>query len=126
MSHKFPGTGVASRLIILALAIPLASCHQATENSGNPSAAKAFATPEEAGDAVLAAAKSGNQGDILAIFGPDSKDVLESGDAVQDKNAVQAFIAAYTVMHRWRKMSDGSQTLLIGSDNFPVAIPLKK
>ena len=29
-------------------------------------------------------------------------------------------------MHRWRKMKDGSQTLLIGSDNFPLAIPLKK
>ena len=29
-------------------------------------------------------------------------------------------------MHRWRTMKDGSQTLLIGSDNFPLAIPLKK
>jgi hypothetical protein len=29
-------------------------------------------------------------------------------------------------MHRWRKMKDGSEALFIGSDNFPMAIPLKK
>lgn len=122
MSCKFLRVDVASRLLILALAIPLASCHQKTET---PSA-KVFATPDQAGDALLAAAKSGNEDDLIAIFGPDSKELLHSGDAVQDKNTAQVFIAAYTVMHRWRKMKDGSQTLMIGSDNFPVAIPLKK
>jgi hypothetical protein len=29
-------------------------------------------------------------------------------------------------MHRWRKMADGSQILLVGADNFPFPIPLKK
>jgi hypothetical protein len=123
MSRTFVRVELARWLFILALVIPLASCHQKVET---PSAAKGFASPEEAGDALLAAAKSGNQDDILAILGPDSKDLLESGDPVQDKNAVQTFISAYSVMHRWRSMKDGSETLLIGSDNFPVAIPLKK
>jgi hypothetical protein len=122
MSHQFMGVGVASRLITLALAIPLASCHQKIETQS----AKVFASPEDAGAALLAAAKLGNTDDILAIFGPDSKQLLESGDSVQDKNTVQAFVAAYTVMHRWRNMNDGGRTLLIGSDNFPVAIPLRK
>ena len=35
-------------------------------------------------------------------------------------------MAAYGVMHRWRKMPDESQVLLIGPDNFPFPIPLKK
>jgi Protein of unknown function (DUF2950) len=122
MSWTFLRVDVTSRLLILALAIPLASCHQKSET---PSA-KVFATPDQAGDALLAAAKSGNEDDLTAIFGPDSKELLHSGDAVQDKNTAQVFIAAYTLMHRWRKMKDGSQTLMIGSDNFPVAIPLKK
>jgi hypothetical protein len=122
MSRKLLRMEVTSSLFILALVISLASCHQKTEA---PSV-KAFATPEEAGDAVLASAKSGNQDDLIAIFGPESKELLTSGDPVQDKNTVQAFIAAYTVMHRWRKMKDGGETLFIGSDNFPMAIPLKK
>ncbi len=29
-------------------------------------------------------------------------------------------------MHRWRKMPDGSQILLVGADNFAFPIPLKK
>ncbi len=29
-------------------------------------------------------------------------------------------------MHRWRKMLDGAQILLVGADNFPFPIPLKK
>jgi hypothetical protein len=122
MSRKFLRVEVANSLFILALVIPLVSCHQKVEA---PSA-KTFASPEDAGDGLLAAAKSANQDDILAIFGPDSKELLESGDPVQDKNSVQTFIAAYTAMHRWRKMRDGSEALLIGSDNFPMAIPLRK
>lgn len=29
-------------------------------------------------------------------------------------------------MHRWRKMPDNSQMLIVGADNFPFPIPLKK
>jgi hypothetical protein len=122
MSRKLLKFEVASRLVVLALVIPLASCHK-TETASGP---KAFATPEEAGDAVLASAKSGNQDEIMALFGPDVKQILFSGDPVQDKNGLQTFTAGYSAMHRWRKMKDGSQTLLIGADNFPFPIPLKK
>ncbi|HEY1897221.1 MAG TPA: DUF2950 domain-containing protein [Terracidiphilus sp.] len=122
MSRKLLKFEVAGRLVILALAIPLASCHK-TETASTPTA---FATPEEAGDAVQASAKSGNQDELMAIFGPDAKQLLYSGDPVQDKNALQSFTAEYSVMHRWRKMKDGSRTLLVGADNFPFPIPLKK
>jgi hypothetical protein len=116
------------RLILLALVIPFAACSSKPEKppvSEKPSF-KVFASPDEAGNALLAAAKSGDQNAALAIFGPDSKEIIYSGDAVQDKNAVEAFAAAYPEMHRWRKMPDGSQILLVGADNFPFPIPLKK
>jgi hypothetical protein len=45
---------------------------------------------------------------------------------VEDKTTIDAFVEAYGVMHRWRKMADGTQTLLIGADNFAFPIPLKK
>jgi len=85
-----------------------------------------FATPEDAGTALLQAAKSRNQTALLAIFGPDSKELIYSGDAVEDKNVVDAFSAGYEVMHRWRRMGDGAQILLVGADNFPFPIPLKQ
>jgi len=122
MSGRFVKVQIAGGLLVLSLLFPLASCHQKAEA---PSA-REFATPDEAGDALLSAAKSGSPDDIAAIFGPNSKELLESGDSVQDKNTLQAFITSYSDMHRWRKMQDGSETLLIGSDNFPMAIPLRK
>ena len=123
MSRKLLRFESAGWLAVLALVIPLASCHQAEPAASGP---KTFATPEEAGNAILASAKSGNQDDLMAIFGPDAKQILFSGDPVQDKNGLQRFADGYGVMHRWRKMKDGSQTLLVGADNFPFPIPLKK
>ena len=107
-------------LILLALVIALASC-----SKSKPSA-KRFASPDEASNGLLAAVRSGDQNAALAILGADSKDLIESGDAVQDKNVAQAFAAKYEVMHRWRKLSDGAQVLLVGADNFSFPIPLKK
>ena len=87
---------------------------------------KYSASPDDAGNALLEAAKSGDQNALLAIFGPESKDLVSSGDAVQDKATVDAFIAGYGQMHRWRKMPDAGQILLVGADNFAFPIPLKK
>jgi hypothetical protein len=87
---------------------------------------KTFASPAEAGDAFLAAAKAGDQSALLAIFGPDSNGVLFSGDAVKDKNSLQEFVAAYNQMHRWREIKVGGELLYVGADNFPFPIPLGK
>jgi hypothetical protein len=108
-------------LLLLAAVISFGSCSK----SEKPSVG-VFATPEDAGGALLAAGKSGDENAILAILGPDSKQLIHSGDPVEDKAVVSDFVAGYEVMHRWRKMPDGSQILLIGATNFPFPIPLKK
>jgi hypothetical protein len=112
---------ITTRFVLLALIIPFVGCGK----SDKPSF-RVFASPDDAGNGLLDAAKSGDQNAVLAVFGPESKEIILSGDAVQDKATVDAFVAAYGVMHRWRKMPDGAQILLIGADNFPFPIPLKK
>src|SRR5579862_6855414 len=102
-------TNGISPLLLLALVIPLAACNR----SDRPSM-RVFASPDDAGNALLDAAKSGDQNALLAIFGPESKELISSGDAVQDKAAIDGFVSAYPVMHRWRKMADGAQILLVG------------
>ncbi len=121
MSPEIRRAAVANWLILLALIIFLAACSKPEKPSF-----RVFASADDAGAALLDAAKSGDQNALLAIFGPDAKDLISSGDAVQDKAAVDRFVAAYPVMHRWRKMEDGDQVLLVGADNFPFPIPLKK
>ena len=63
---------------------------------------------------------------LLAIFGPDAKGVLFSGDPVKDKDALQVFVASYNQMHRWREIKAGGEMLYVGADNFPFPIPLGK
>src|SRR5208282_2474983 len=121
MSRAIRRIAITTRFVLLALIIPLASCGK----SDSPSY-KVFASPDDAGSGLLEAAKSGDQNAVLAVFGPDSKDIIFSGDAVQDKATVDAFVAAYGVMHRWRKMPDDSQVLMIGADNFAFPITLTK
>lgn len=85
-----------------------------------------FASPADAGTAFLAAAKAGDENALLAIFGPASKSVLFSGDAVKDKDSLKEFVAAYDQMHRWREIKVGGEILYVGADNFPFPIPLGK
>jgi hypothetical protein len=120
MSAKTSTIG-RTRLLLLSLIIPLAACSK----SDKPSY-RMFASAEDAGKGLLEAAKSGDQNAMLLIFGPESKEMIFSGDAVQDKATADTFVAAYGVMHRWRKMPDEAQILLIGADNFAFPIPLKK
>jgi hypothetical protein len=124
MSLNHHKTRLTTRLLFLGLIIPLAACN--SNKAPEKPAVTVFASPEDAGNAIIAAAKADDENAALAIFGPDSKDVIHSGDPVEDKNAVAGFVAKYEVMHRWRRMPDGSQILLVGADNFPFAIPLKK
>src|SRR5215469_7073527 len=108
--------------LLLAIYVVLTGCSKSSKPS-----VTVFATPDEAANALIAGAKSSDRtAAALAIFGPDSKDLISSGDPVQDKEGVDAFVARYEAMHRWRRMPDGSQILLVGADNFAFPIPLKK
>lgn len=109
------------KLLLLAMTVvPLVACRSDKPLSSG------FATEDDAGNALLTAAKSGDRDTLLSIFGPDAKDVIFSGDAVQDKNNANKFSTEYGVMHRWRKAADGSEILVVGADNFPFPVPLKK
>jgi hypothetical protein len=131
MSLIISTIGTVARFTLLALLIPLAACSKsdtpAVEHApvAKPSP-RVFASPDVAATGLLDAAKSGDQSALLGIFGPESKELILSGDAVQDKATIDAFVTAYGVMHRWRKIPGDAEVLLIGADNFPFPIPLKK
>ena len=83
-----------------------------------------FKTPEEAASALVGAAKSGEAKAILAVLGPDGKAIVASGDPVADSNAREKFIAAYDAKHALELEGDGTQTLILGDDDWPFPIPL--
>ena len=115
-------------LTTLAITICLTSCMKAESSSAAAAEKniKTFASPQEAAAALLQAAKSGDQAALLAIFGPDGKDVLFTGDSETDKNALQDFAEAYEMMNRWGKIDAGGEMLYVGAENFRFPIPLQE
>ncbi len=86
---------------------------------------KGFATPEEAVKAAVTAARSNNDKELIAIFGPSSKDLIFSGDAVADKQRREKFLKAFNEKNSLVP-EKGGMVLVIGNNDWPFPIPLVK
>jgi hypothetical protein len=60
--------------------------------SASSTAQKSFDSPEKALDAAVQAAAADDVPALMAIFGPDGKDIISSGDAVQDDKGRNEFV----------------------------------
>jgi hypothetical protein len=92
--------------------------------SGRAAAQAAYKTPEEAMRAVAAIAGSGDVAKANAVFGPNSTDILHSGDDVADRQdglRVKQLIEEKVVFEDART---GGKVALIGKDGWPFPIPL--
>ena len=84
-----------------------------------------FQSPEEAMKAFVDALQADDTQKIMTILGPDSKDVVYSGDEVADKNNHAKFIKGY--QEKVKFVADKDRvSVIIGNDNYPMAIPLVK
>ena len=94
-------------------------------NSHAAAAQKSFASADEAVKTAVAAARSNNDKELLAIFGAQAKDLLSSGDPVADKERRAKFLAAYDQKNRL--VAEGESTILvIGNNDWPFPIPVVK
>jgi hypothetical protein len=122
MSTRFWSHGIQTAS--LALLIALSSCTRTEKKVLAPAAQISFASSSDAGTALLAAARSGHRSALTAIFGPNSDDVLFTGDVATDGARLQEFVEAYGQMHRWVRIKGGGQILEVGPGNYPFPIPL--
>jgi len=86
---------------------------------------KTFSTPEEARDALIQAAASGMEA-VKELFGPASGEILRTGDAVEDRNALARFnqLAAEKVQLEREDTNPKIITLSVGNVQWPFAVPL--
>jgi DUF2950 family protein len=85
---------------------------------------KTYASPEEASNALFAAAQKNDQTAMLEVLGKDGKSVIESGDPKEDDAMRANFVEKFQVMHRLVEEPDATTTLYIGAENWPTPIPL--
>ena len=119
MSHS-----TSTQILLFVLLIALASCSKPITPSAQKGVPATFASPSDAGAALLAAAQSGDRSAFVAIFGADGQEVLFTGDAARDAAHLRGFVEAYTRMNRWKKIKAGGEVLYIGADNSAFPVPL--
>jgi Protein of unknown function (DUF2950) len=112
--------------IVLAIAavVWIAGCSKKQNDTATEAPQKTFATAAEASQALHAAAQAKDGKALTQILGAKGKQLVGSGDTAEDKSATDAFARKYDQMNRLVAMTDGSQVLYIGADNYPFPIPL--
>jgi hypothetical protein len=83
-----------------------------------------FASAQDAAHALLVAMQSQDEQSPLSVLGPAAKEVLSSGDPLEDADARVDFVVRYQAMHRFVTESNGKVTLVVGAENWPFPIPL--
>jgi hypothetical protein len=84
-----------------------------------------FSSPDDAIKTLREAAEAKDTAALDEIFGPEFKE-LSTGDKVQDANSAQHFANAMTEGCNPVKNGEDSITLEIGTNNWPMPIPLVK
>src|SRR3989442_15817576 len=84
---------------------------------------KSFASPEAGITALVEAVKVNDQPTLRAILGPHGGKLISSGDAVADRQGREAVLKAYGEANKLLLEGDAQETLVVGQDGGPMAIP---
>ena len=118
---KILGPAVGHRLLFLGIAAFVASAPGARAATSLP---ETFASPQQAVDALVAAARNADAQGLLKIFGPAGRDLVSSGDPIADKNADAGFVEHYGKRHEILLDAKNKATLVLGDEEWAFPIPL--
>ena len=113
--------------ILIACVVPAIAVAQ-SQPATQVQAPKAFDTPQQAAEALIKAAGVYDVPELMAIFGSDGEDFIESADTVRDKNNGVAFAkeAAAKNSIEVAKSNPNRATIIVGEEEWPFPVPLVK
>ena len=85
-----------------------------------------FASPDDAVQALVAAARANDEKALHAIFGPAGKNLVDSGDPADDREARARFVASWDESHSLEKDGDAKATIVVGKEAWPLPVPIVK
>ena len=104
-------------ILVIGLAAALVGCSRSQKD---------FASPEEATQALVTAAKAEDTKALVDVLGADAQPVVDSGDPVRDRHARERFLQAYEAGHSFDNSAEGVTTLQVGNDKWPFPFPLQQ
>jgi hypothetical protein len=112
-----------SRVLACAWLARLASSATA---AGQTATQRTFAAPEDAARALADAVRAGNLEALLAIFGPEGRELIASSDPATARMNRQVFSVAAREQWRFEDATATRKTLVVGYENWPFPVPLVK
>ena len=89
-------------------------------------AQRTFPTPEDAVKALVDTVKAGNLESLLAIFGPEGKELIDSSDPATARQNQRVFVVAAAEKWHLEDAAPNRKTLVIGNEDWPFPAPLVK
>ena len=89
-------------------------------------AQRTFPTPEDAVKALVDTVKAGNLESLLAIFGPEGKELIDSSDPATARQNQRVFVVAAAEKWHLEDAAPNRKTLIIGNEDWPFPAPLVK
>ncbi len=87
---------------------------------------RTFSSPEEAAGVFKDAVAAKDRRTLVAIFGNEGKQLIFSGDRVQENNDLEAFGQRMREYLHVDRPSDNTAVLHVGKENWPFPIPVVK
>jgi len=87
---------------------------------------RAFAAPEDAAKALVDTVKTGDLDALLAIFGPEGRELIESSDPGTARMNRRVFAVAAREQWHLEDATPGHKTLVIGNEHWPFPVPIVK
>ena len=128
LKRKTLGIGGFAVLAMAMACIPAMAQETMPTSDASPSQqpkGKAFKKPADAAAALYAAARRNDEAELMAILGPDAKEVVEWSNNPDERREQRAhFAEKYQQMHRLVKEPDSTVAIYVGAENWPLPIPL--
>lgn len=83
-----------------------------------------FESPEAAVAAVIAALTAKDRAEVLRIFGPESEDILSTGNPEEDREIWGEFLKDVRIFSKIEQAPEGRATLYIGRERASVPLEL--
>jgi len=120
--------GLAIGMITMTVLVLLATAQLTTGQTDSTSKAKIFPTAEEAANALIDAAEKYNESVLTEILGPDSYDIIHTGEPARDREIATEFAAKAREKTKVQLQPKNPHRalLVIGEEDWPFAVPLVK
>jgi len=105
--------------LVCAALLSLGACSRASQG-------RTFSTPEDAARTLITAVKAGQLPEVIAVFGAEGQQLVDSSEPVIARRNQQVFAAAAAEGWQLTDQPDGSKVLVIGHESWPFPVPIVK